>query len=72
MSNSKTFYLFARPSFVEGMARLFDFSGSLQTYNGHESGEQADYEAIKQDWQVIGDDIYKSIDNYEQAGTKKE
>jgi DNA modification methylase len=67
MSNSKTFYLYARPSFIEGMSRLFDFGGTLQEYNEHESGDVADYEAIKRDWQAIGGDIFKSLKEYEQT-----
>lgn len=56
-----TTYLYAMPSFLEGVARLFDFSGSLNAYNCSESPEQADFNAISSDWIVVGDDFRKAI-----------
>ena len=41
---------YARPSFVEGMARIFDFTGALDYYPGlsarRKSSPEADAEAI--------------------------
>ncbi len=52
-----TQFLFARPSFLEGIARLFDFGNTLQEYNCTLTGEQADRLAMKADWYAVGSDI---------------
>ncbi len=65
--NTKTFYLFARPSFLEGAARVFDFSKSLQVYNSEKSEKEADSKALANDWKVVGDDLKASINKYEQS-----
>lgn len=56
-------YLFARPSFLEGIARLLDFGGTLNEYNAVRTGAEADAVAQYADWQAVGDDLYRSIDN---------
>lgn len=66
MSEANTFHLFARPSALEGAARIFDLGGTLQVYNEHETGKQADIHAIHRDWKAIGDDIRGSLSQYEQ------
>lgn len=50
-------FLFARPSFIGGVARLFDFAGTLNTYNSSATGELADIRAFEEDWKAIGDDM---------------
>lgn len=64
MSGNYSFYLFARPSFAEGMARVLDLSGVLQDYNTSETPEKADFEALKKDWSAVGEDIKESINEY--------
>ncbi|MGD0655384.1 MAG: hypothetical protein ABSA16_13665 [Thermoguttaceae bacterium] len=59
MNNSA--FLFARPSFFEGVGRIFDFAGTLNEYNNSLTPEQADYFAIKSDWRQIGADINQAI-----------
>ncbi len=59
-----TFYLFARPSFIEGAARIFAFGSNLQVYNYSKSTEEADAKAIHNDWSMIGKDIKSSIEQY--------
>lgn len=54
-------FLFARPSFMSGMARAIDIGSTLNIYNESESPEMADYRAIKSDWQVVGDDIRRAV-----------
>lgn len=49
--------MFARPNFIGGVARLFDFTGALNTYNISATGELADLRAFEQDWRAIGDDM---------------
>ena len=55
--SERTAYLFARPSFIEGVARIFDFSGSLNVYNESPSGQEADRQALENDWRAVGDDL---------------
>jgi len=52
--------LFARPSFFEGIARILDFGNTLSQYNDPPGSEEADYYAIRADWQVIGQDIERA------------
>lgn len=63
MSNFSSF-LFARPSFVEGVARLIDVSGSLNTYNTSPDGVTADTRALDADWRAVGDCVKESILRY--------
>jgi hypothetical protein len=50
-------FLYAKPSFVEGWARLFDFGGVLNEYNAVKSGADADRLAIALDWYMVGQDL---------------
>lgn len=59
--NRKRYRLFARPSFLQGMGELLDFSSLYSRYNHSESGEAADARAIRSDWQAIGDDLRAAI-----------
>ena len=62
--------LFAEPSAIEGVARLLDLGGTLQEYNTHDTDEEADVEALKNDWRAVGDDLKVSINRYEQLTCK--
>lgn len=64
--NEKSTFLFAEPSFVDGMARIFDFAGSLQLYNESKTPAVADRIALTMDWLGVGGDIRSSLDVYEQ------
>lgn len=46
--------LFARPSIIEGMARLFDFGNTLNEYNPSPSEDMADETALRLDWATVG------------------
>ena len=65
MSN-KTTFLFANPSFVEGMARVMDLGSTLQVYNESNTEKEADSRAIQKDWEAVGEDVYNALDKYEQ------
>jgi len=56
MSSFSTF-LFANPSFVEGVARIVDFGNALNQYNACLTPEQADFFAILADWKAVGQDL---------------
>lgn len=57
-----TSFLFANPSFLEGLARTIDLGATLDEYNSSITPEQADFLALKNDWEVIGKDIAFAIE----------
>jgi len=59
-------FLFARPSFFEGMARVLDLGCTLNEYNYSKTGTEADAKALKNDFQMVFQDLNTSIFNYEQ------
>lgn len=56
-----TDFLFARPSFLEGMARVYDLGGTLQEYNNAPSAEEADAIALEMDAQAVGQDFWLAM-----------
>lgn len=62
MDELLNYTLFAEPSFIEGMSRVLDLGGTLNQYNTSVSGEIADIEAIRLDWEMVGNDIQAAID----------
>jgi hypothetical protein len=60
---SKLFgFLYARPSFAEGVARLVDFGSVLNEYNEFDSPTEADAFAIRADWVTVGDDLWDAAE----------
>lgn len=55
-------FLFARPSFFEGVARIVDLGGSLNAYNRSRTPEEADARAIYEDWRALGHDVRVALD----------
>ncbi len=49
--------IFAKPSFIEGMARVLDLGGTLNDYNYSCSGDIADIHAVESDWITVGEDL---------------
>ena len=47
-------FLFARPSFIEGVARILDFGNTLNQYN---TSADADTIALTMDMYAVGDDL---------------
>jgi hypothetical protein len=56
--NLPSTFLFAQPSFVEGMGRLLDFAGTLNEYN---RSANPDAIALGADWFAIGDDLRRAM-----------
>ncbi len=54
-------FLYAGPSFLEGMARVFDLGGTMNEYNGSPTPSYADAYAIGMDWYVVGQDIREAM-----------
>lgn len=61
-----TALLFARPSFLEGFARIFDLGNNLNQYNEHRFPDDADVRAMRADWEAVGEDIRHAI--HEETG----
>ena len=57
-------FLYARPSFLEGMARVMDIGGTLNEYN---SSGDPDTIALLMDWLVVGQAMRQAIDEHETA-----
>jgi hypothetical protein len=49
-------FLFARPSFAEGVGRILDLGNTLSEYNSSLTPDQADTLARKADWQALRKD----------------
>lgn len=60
-------HLFARPSFLTGVARVIDFGGVLSSYNVSPSNREADYYAFLSDWLSVGDDLEFALEQYEET-----
>lgn len=63
--NRHNYRLGARPSFLEGIARLMDFGNTLDAYKSYSSGTEADRAAIARDWAMIGLDFRNAIAEFE-------
>ncbi|MCL4543769.1 MAG: hypothetical protein M1118_04080 [Chloroflexi bacterium] len=53
--------LYARPSFLGGMASVLDLGGTLVSYNDSATAEEADRRALYADWCQIGEDLRQAI-----------
>ena len=54
-------FLFARPSFLEGMGRVLDFGNTLNEYNSSSSPAEADARALRADWECVGNAIAEAM-----------
>ena len=54
-------FLTPRPSFLTGMARVFDLGGVLTEFHFASSPEEADFLALRSDWEAVGNDIRAGI-----------
>jgi len=59
--------LFARPSLSEGVSRLVDLGTTMQVYNTSVSENEADIDALRNDWCAVGEDFKVSISRHEQT-----
>lgn len=57
MGGMNSDFLFARPSFWGGAARVLDLAGVMLEFNQSPTPEQADAIAMRADWQAVGDDL---------------
>lgn len=56
-------YLFASPSLLNGLGRIFDPFGTPEPYNWSPSPQAADTLAMAVDWAVVGQDLQNALDS---------
>ncbi|EGP4751509.1 MULTISPECIES: hypothetical protein [Enterococcus] len=64
MNKERTNLLTANPSFFRGIGRLLDLGSTRNVYNTSENPEEADFNAIKSDWENVGEDfsnVYEKV-----------
>lgn len=61
---SSSYRLYARPSFVEGIGRLWDWAGSYNMYNFAPDEVTADRWALGSDWRQVGQDLRAAVASY--------
>lgn len=57
-----TVFLFAKPSFIQGLASAVDIGGTLVEYNIARTPQEADTRAIATDWAITGKDILAALE----------
>lgn len=57
-----TAFLFANPSFLQGLASAIDIGGTLVEYNISRTTQEADARAIAADWAITGKDILTALE----------
>jgi len=60
-----TDYLFAKPNFLEGVARALDLGATLVLFNDSPTEQMADRLAMQSDWVAVGEDIREAIRRFE-------
>ncbi len=69
---NETFRLFVLPSFLEGFGRALDIGATAGGYNNSRSPREADFAAIQSDWQALGFDMWKAIEQEEKHQNDKQ
>lgn len=65
-----TSQLYSSPSFFRGVARSIDLFGTINQYNESKSESEADYVAIKRDWNVVGQMLSQVLFSYAKDSKK--
>lgn len=60
----KSTYLYRNPSYLKGAARIVSISGKLDEYRTSRSENEADSQALSQDWKMVGRDLKQAIERY--------
>ena len=64
MNKVRSDFLFAKPSFISGAARVLDLYGIYDVYNATSTEREADYKALVSDWHMVGQDIFDAITQF--------
>lgn len=57
----RTDFLLPKRDFWTGFSSVLDIFGTKKKFNTSKSGAEADYKAIRNDWEMIGQDIKNSL-----------
>ena len=58
-------------SFLDGMAMIFDFGGTLHPQDYKDTGWEDDAAAIASDWVAVGDDLRSAISEFEHQESER-
>jgi len=58
-----TDFLFTKQSFIRGLGSIGNLDGTI-LFNSSKTDEEADAKAIFSDWQMVGNDIRKAINEH--------
>ncbi|MBQ5479105.1 MAG: hypothetical protein IIT66_02695 [Acetobacter sp.] len=59
--------LISRFGFLQSVASVIDIRGRLNGYETPEDAQKADCEALASDWKVVGQELAKAIQIYDQT-----
>jgi len=66
MQQGKIKHPYRRPTYIDGFSRIFDFANSLSFRPYSQGPLYSDFDAFRYDWQMIGDDFYQALDEFEE------
>ena len=58
--------LISQLGFLQGMASTLDIGGNLARFDTADDPMQADRDARASDWAIVGQELQKAMDTYEQ------
>lgn len=58
----RTSFLLKKRSFLSGLGSVIDVFGEVNMFNSSKSAEEADQKAIRNDWDMVGSDFKKIMD----------
>jgi hypothetical protein len=58
---TRTDFLFPKRSFWTGFSSILNIVGNPDKFNSSSSSQEADYKAIRSDWEMIGKDVSSSL-----------
>jgi hypothetical protein len=64
MSRYGATFLFADPSLLYGVARMFDFEGTFTNYNYSRNRPEADARALYYDWHTVGQTLDEAMSRF--------
>lgn len=60
-TEKRTDFLFPKRSFWTGFSSILSIFGDSNKFNTSKSGQEADYNALKSDWEMIGEDLKSAM-----------
>jgi len=57
-------FLFTTPSYLTGAANVFNLAGNFYDYNRSESEQEADCKAIRNDFNIIAEDLKSCLKDF--------